>query len=417
MPNNLQEEIAGLKKALADKDWASRKTNQGIRILYKELEQKNEELKELDRLKSDFVSTASHELRTPLSITKEGIAIVLSGVTGRINKRQKELLKTSEESLERLKRIINDLLDISKIELGKLELSMSLVDLSLMVNQVCSQWKPELDKKEQTLNTSIAESPVNIYLDIDKIIQVLHNFISNAVKFTPQRGTITVELKDREGSVEVSVSDTGKGIAKDDLPKLFSKFQQFGRLEVPGEKGSGLGLAISKGIIQMHQGTINVESQINKGSKFTFTLPRRDSELMLEECINGRIKDALGMERVLSLFLIYIPVFNEIRRDMGYEKSNSFFGDIEKVAKNSLRRREDSVLRGPGELAILLFDVDKKGVTVIRKRIEKAIKAYLSRSAEKSLRKVRCTYGYALCPEETSNGRELLRQARAMARS
>ena len=417
MPNNLQEEIAGLKKALADKDWASRKTNQGIKILYKELEQKNEELKELDRLKSDFVSTASHELRTPLSITKEGIAIVLSGVTGRINKRQRELLKTSEENLERLKRIINDLLDISKIELGKLELSMSLVDLSLMVKHVCSQWKPELDKKEQTLNTSIAESPVNIYLDIDKIIQVLHNLISNAVKFTPERGTITVELKDREGSAEVSVSDTGKGIAKDDLPKVFSKFYQFGRIEAPGEKGTGLGLAISKGIIQMHQGTINVESQVSKGSKFTFTLPRRDEELILEECINNRIKDALGMERVLSLFLIYIPVFNEIRRDMGYEKSNIFFGDIEKVAKSSLRQREDSVLRGPGELAVLLFDVDKKGVTVIRKRIEKAIKAYLSRSAEKSLRKVRCTYGYALCPEETSNGRELLRQARAMARS
>lgn len=407
-----------LKKARRDLEIERgelKKANEGIKILYKELEQKNEQLKKLDELKSDFVSTVSHELRTPLSIMKEGISLILDGITGPTNENQKKMLNTVYANINRLTKIINDLLDISKIEAGRVELKKSLVDISELVKDISEKWRMASCKKEQDLEILLPHVPVSIYIDTDKIIQALNNLLSNAIKYTPAHGKITVELKDKETEVGISISDTGIGISKEDLPKVFSKFQQFSRVPGPGEKGTGLGLAIAKELIQMHQGGIEVESELNKGTKFTFSLPKMDSEAVFKEHINNGIREVAERNSPLLLLVIRFPEFYQIQKEFGFEKSQNLLRDIEKAVSNPLRRRTDTVVRNAGELIILLFDTARTDAVAVSRRIEEAIRTYLAESKEDMIRGMHFTIGAATYPEEAITDEELLNKARSSA--
>ena len=409
---SLQEEITRLKRELVDKEWASRKTNEGIKVLYKELEKKNKQLQKLDQLKSNFVATVSHELRTPLSITKEGVSLVLDEVTGKINEKQRHILKMSKDNIDRLTGIINDLLDISKIEAGTIELKKVLVDFSNIVKDICIRWKLEFDKKRQEIRVSLPKNAVNIYVDHEKVIQILNNLISNAIKYTPQNGKISIELKDKKDQVEVIVADSGIGISEEDLPKVFGKFQQFGRIAGPGAKGTGLGLAITKELVEMHKGTIRLESELNKGSKFIFSIPKMDFEAVLKEYINSGTREAIEKKTQLSLVAIQIVGFKQFQKQLGYDKSYSLLKDIEKVINDSLRRQADIVIRDTGEFIILLFDTNREDVVVVRRRIEEVIKGFLSKGKESWLSKISINIGNATYPEEAANDEELLNKAR-----
>lgn len=412
----LQEEIARLKKELEDKNWADKKINEGIKNLYKELERKGEELKNLDALKTDFVSTVSHELRTPLSLMKESIALVLDEVPGKINKKQRELLELGADNIDRLTRVINSLLDISKIEAGKVELNRAFVDLAVIVSNMCARWKAEFKKKKQVFGFSVPEAPANIYVDPDKIIQVLHNLISNAVKFTPEKGTIRVALKEKDAEVDVVISDTGIGISGEDLPKVFGKFQQFKRVYGAGEKGTGLGLSICKEIVQMHGGSIKVESELHKGSRFTVTLPKKDVEVAIEERVDGAIDTALEKRAHLSLLLIYLPTLDEVRKKLGYGGCHYLMKHIEGSITDSLRSLEDIVMTGRNEVIIILPSAGEKDIAAIKNRIEKGIAARLSEREETWVKRLKVSFGYVIYPGPAESGREMLKQARAVAR-
>ncbi|TAM37525.1 PAS domain S-box protein [bacterium] len=242
--------------------------------MLEELENKNRELLKLDTLKTEFVSVVSHELRTPLSIIKEGVSLVLDGVIGEINPTQNKILTTSKDNIDRLARIINSLLDISKIESGKVELKKKSVDLRVLIKNVVSLFEARAREKGLEIKVSLPqEGELNLYIDEDRIIQVFTNLIGNSLKFT-EKGYIGISLVDEGNEIEFTVSDTGIGISAEDLPKVFRKFMQFGRVAGNGEKGTGLGLSIAKGLIELHNGRIWIESQPGKGSKFIFTLPR-----------------------------------------------------------------------------------------------------------------------------------------------
>jgi len=412
----LKEEVAKLTRELEDKGWANRKINEGVKSLYRELERKSEELKNLDRLKTDFVATVSHELRTPLSLIKESISLVLDEVSGKINKKQKELLELGADNIDRLTRIINSLLDISKIEAGKVELSWAFVDLAVVVSNMCARWKAEVKKKKQVLEFLMPEVPVNIYIDPDKIIQVLHNLISNAVKFTPEKGTIRVALNEKEANVDVVISDTGIGISGEDLPKVFGKFQQLKRVYGPGEKGTGLGLSICKEIVQMHGGSIKVESELHKGSRFTMTLPKKDVDMAIEERVDSAIEVALEKRTHLSLLLIYLPALEEIRKKLGYGGCHYLLKHIEASITDSLRSLEDTVMTGRSEVVIILPNAGEKDIAAIKNRIEKGIVVRLSESEETWVKKLKFSFGYATYPGSAESGGELLKQARVVAR-
>jgi len=217
----------------------------------------------------------SHELRTPLTIIQEGVALINDKILGDVNEKQVSTLSQVLENIARLTRIIDGLLDISKLEAGEMELKRSSVDIAKFIKKIIEDFQSKAKEKKIVLKTSLSKKVSRVYADGDKLIQILTNLVSNSLKFTPANGKITVRADDdADGSVMISVSDTGVGMSGGDVSKLFNKFQQFDRVHGPGEKGTGLGLSISKKIVELHGGRIWAESKVKKGSTFCFTIPK-----------------------------------------------------------------------------------------------------------------------------------------------
>ncbi|MFA5093237.1 MAG: PAS domain S-box protein [Candidatus Omnitrophota bacterium] len=238
-----------------------------------ELEKKNKDLQKLDKLKSEFVSVVSHELRTPLSIIKEGVSLVIDRIPGEINLKQERILSTSKDNINRLARIIDNLLDISKIESGKVHLNKQLTDINGLVHKVVDNFILKAKDKGIQVRLNLPPGELNILVDEDRIFEVFTNLINNSLKFT-EKGYVQIEIIDQGDKVQCQVSDTGIGIHKDNLNKLFAKFVQFDRVDGGGEKGTGLGLSIAKGFIELHGGKIWAESVYGEGTQIYFTLSK-----------------------------------------------------------------------------------------------------------------------------------------------
>jgi signal transduction histidine kinase len=238
-----------------------------------ELANANEKLKEFDRLKSDFVANVSHELRTPLTAIKGSVDLVLRQVLGPLNERQTHHLKRLQSNTLHLTGLINDLLDLSRIEAGKIELSLARVSLGVLIQEVVENLRPLAVEKRITLEAT-PEPPTAVWADRDQLTQVLTNLVGNAIKFTPPHGTVTVSsASDDAELVRVSVADNGPGLAAGERERIFEKFYQSAQNGGLKPKGTGLGLAISKTLVELHGGKIWVESELNRGSTFHFTLP------------------------------------------------------------------------------------------------------------------------------------------------
>jgi PAS domain S-box-containing protein len=233
-----------------------------------------ERLKELDTMKSDFVSSVSHELRTPLTAIKGSVDNMLDGLTGALNEKQTRYLVRIKSNADRLSRLINDLLDLSRIEAGKIELKPVRVDLGRLASDIAETLRPIAAEKLIDLDVASVEPGITARADRDKITQVLMNLIGNALKFTPPNGKVTVAVE-RNGDnwVRVSVSDTGPGIARGEAAKIFDKFYQIANADKQKTRGTGLGLSISKSLVEMHRGKIWMDSEVGRGSTFCFTLP------------------------------------------------------------------------------------------------------------------------------------------------
>lgn len=231
------------------------------------------ERRRIERIKEGIVRTVAHELRNPLAIVKEGVSVVFQKIAGDLNENQEEMLALVSETIDRLIRVTNDLLDISKFETGRVELKKAPVDIPELIDDVVSLFEHQARKKGLELKVRSPERKANVCADKDKLFQILTNLVGNAVKFT-EKGFIEISVAEEENYIEIAVTDTGRGINKDDLPSLFTKFKQFGAILGGPEKGAGLGLCISKEIIELHKGEIWVESEPGRGSKFIFTLPK-----------------------------------------------------------------------------------------------------------------------------------------------
>ena len=231
-------------------------------------------LKELDKMKSDFVSNVSHELRTPLTSIKGSVDNMLDGLTGSLNEKQIRYLNRIKSNTDRLSRLINDLLDLSRIESGRVEVRPTTLPLTALAEEVAEHMKALAAEKLIRIEVPPSDPSVTVWADRDKVTQVLMNLIGNAVKFTPQDGKITVALeKNGNDYIQISVADTGPGILPEEQNKIFSKFYQVANIDKQKPKGSGLGLAISKALVEMHGGKIWMDSEVGRGSTFYFTLP------------------------------------------------------------------------------------------------------------------------------------------------
>ena len=242
----------------------------------KELKKMNEELKALDQLKDDFVHNVSHEFRLPLTIIQESIRQIAEGMHGEVNQAQLKYFNMSLRNIHRLKTLIENMLDISKIEQGKLEIIKTNVDVGQIIKEAISDFSQKIERKGIEIKLGLPSQTVEVPADKDKITQVIVNLLGNAYKFT-EKGYITISVVDIAGYIECSIQDSGIGISPKDLPFLFSKYHQFDQRKGQQEKGTGLGLVISKNIVELHNGQIYVESTEGKGTKFTFTLPKVDS--------------------------------------------------------------------------------------------------------------------------------------------
>lgn len=277
--------VLGMDKHVGDLSRAERETMKelvevvAIAIeraqIYADLEKANTRLKELDQLKDEFVSMASHELRTPMTAIKSYLWMTIYDKKTKFLPEVQEYLNRAYISTERLINLVSDMLNVSRIESGRYQLTPKKFDLVKLASEVYSELTPKAKEKEQKFNFEKAEKEVMVEADPDKIHQVLLNLAGNALKFTPEKGEISIQVVLEKERVSVLVVDNGPGITRADQKKLFQKFSRLENSfsEVAQNSGTGLGLYISKQIIEMSGGKIWVNSEKGKGSTFGFTLP------------------------------------------------------------------------------------------------------------------------------------------------
>jgi signal transduction histidine kinase len=227
------------------------------------------------RAKSEFLANMSHELRTPLNAIIGFSEVLADRLFGDLNAKQEEYARDIHQSGRHLLSLINDILDLSKVEAGRMELDVTTFDLPVAIDTALTLVRERAERHGVAVRHEVDPAITEFRGDERKCKQILLNLLSNAVKFTPEGGTITVTARARPTGVEVAVADTGAGIAPDDLPRLFEEFRQVGTDLARKAEGTGLGLTLTKRFVELHGGTIHVDSVLGKGSTFTFTLTRQ----------------------------------------------------------------------------------------------------------------------------------------------
>lgn len=262
-----------VKQRTAELEKLNKEMEQRIIERTKELEIAMEKAKESDRLKSAFLAVMSHELRTPLNSIIGFTGIMLQGLAGPLNEEQTKQMRMVQNSARHLLSLINDVLDISKIEAGQVELYYSNFDLKEAIKKVLDIVKPLSDKKNLTLTYDIKEGVGNIETDQRRFEQIIINILNNAIKFT-EHGEVRLVADYDEKYYVISISDTGIGIKPEDMDKLFKPFQQVDTGLARKNEGTGLGLSICKRLIDMMGGEISVKSEYGRGSTFTIKIPK-----------------------------------------------------------------------------------------------------------------------------------------------
>ncbi len=302
--NYMVESVSSFSQKLEQEN--KRKTallNERTRLLAL-LERANKDLRELDKMKSTFLANMSHELRTPMNAIIGYTDLLIDGVDGPINEEQEKSLNKVAANARHLLQLINDVLDISKIEAGKMKINPKELDLKWLVESAMPTFEPQMKAKGITLTVNIPDGLPHAYGDEDRVKEILINLLSNAMKFT-HKGGITLSARISERGVkpgdppifmEVCVEDTGIGIKEDDIGKIFDKFVQADLTTVRQYEGTGLGLSIARGLVSLHKGIIWVTSKLGEGSRFCFTLPLKKEilETPSEPVIETRISEALA---------------------------------------------------------------------------------------------------------------------------
>ncbi|MGP0628305.1 GAF domain-containing sensor histidine kinase [Nitrospina sp. 32_T5] len=237
-----------------------------------EIVESNQKLKRLNELKNQFLGIASHDLRNPIYVIQTFSEVLKNGTVGTINPKQKELLEKIYKSSNFMRGLLDNLLDISKIESGQIKLNKKSHDLNLVVKQQVEMAQMLADKKNIAIISNL-ESNDPFLFDENAITQAIMNFIGNAIKFSPVNSIITVSTKSKDQNIEFSVKDEGPGLSEEDQKLLFKEFQTLSAKPTGGEKTTGLGLAITKKLVSLHSGKVGVNSELGKGACFFFVIP------------------------------------------------------------------------------------------------------------------------------------------------
>ena len=355
--------------------------------LYEEIKKANIKLEKLERLKSEFISIVSHELRTPLTAIKNSLEICLSGKAGDVSSIMDKFLNMAQRNVTRLSGIINDLLDLSKVEAGKMDFKFEKANINIPVEFIKNTFENVAKDKNITLILEKDDDVFQTYYDNQRIEQVMSNLVSNAIKFTNENGKITIKtenisLKDidrtklagienaafYENYIKVSVKDSGIGIAPEDQKKVFDQFQQIENSLNRKNGGTGLGLPIAKQLIEAHKGFIWVESELNRGTTFSFVIPVLSEKEKFIIDLDKEIAKAKACSQSLLLLLVKepegrIPSFiSEIKE-----------GKISIIRKTANTKEAYFTGNGANFFAVMIPEADKFAQSFIEKKIESTI--------------------------------------------
>lgn len=344
-----------------------------------ELKATNRKLQKLERLKSEFISIVSHELRTPLTAIKNAMDIILSGKAGEMTENIEKFVSMGKRNAIRLSGIINDLLDISKIEAGKMDFKFELTHIEPVIEYVKNNLTEVAKEKELTIKYTPSSESVEIYADSNRLEQVLTNLVSNAIKFTPNAGTIEIsskvvnarelqydhcfeeDIRKLQGNyLQVCVEDQGIGIERKDLNHVFDKFAQIENSLSRKVGGSGLGLPIARQLMESHNGAIWCDSEINKGSRFYFVIPVANDKSnfnMIKKQVIQKARSSGG-----TAAIICIKSTNEIIENLMKEENllNKTY------LSNSLIEKEGNITT----LSMVVMDGDKPACEFLKKKID-----------------------------------------------
>jgi signal transduction histidine kinase/GGDEF domain-containing protein len=371
----------------------------------------------LDRMKDEFIGTVSHELRTPLTLIKGSIENLKDGVFGPLTENQAGVLGTIGYTIERLTRIIGDLLDLSRLESGRARIDRRRVNLSFLIRETLQNFAGLAEKRRILLSAEIADSLPPVYADPDLVIQVLNNLLNNALGFA--RGKILVrarpapeEASGAERGVQVTVEDDGPGIVPEKMEVIFEKYVQLDQQAGGGGyRGTGLGLAICKEILERHRGRIWAESVPGNGAKFHFALPVYDDEKNLLFSVRMALIGAEGSKTPVSLLALRLKNFGEMEKEGGPREIERLFQEVEGKIWQKVLRKTDSLHYGSkGKFLILLSETDREGAWSASRRIEEATKGCFCAGGKGKI-PLQWNFGVAVYPEDGTDLAQLLQRA------
>ncbi len=347
-----------------------------------------------------FFNIAAHELRTPLAIIREVLVQTLDGTLNKEN--YPKFLGMAVEHVDRLHALLNNLLDLAKMNAGRGRLNRENVDIVELTRNVVDEFNMIAREKNVRVSLGSRSKKIKIFVDRDKIVQVLTNLIGNALKFT-QQGNIDVVVEEENHGVVCKVTDQGPGIPKEFLPRLFGAFEQFSQDKDARKRGSGLGLSICKGIVHLHGGDIRADSELGKGTTFTFVLPKlKTSDVLCEyltRCMRHAAQGATGVA------LIGISA-----GDGDGVAELKFRQAIVEVGRQYIRRQTDYLLEGDGIVWMVIFDTNKKGAEDIISRIRQQLAKDTDAQAAERLKIILLSY-----PEDGTTAEELVSKLKFMA--
>ena len=265
-------EIIGFAKVTRDLT-ERRNHEEELRRANHKLMQQSKQLKNLNEAKDEFISLASHQLRTPASGVKQFLGLLLEGYGGKLSNTQAAYVKQAYDGNERQIDLIDDLLKVAQVDAGKVTLKKAPADLNALLNDITGEQKDKFKSRHQTLLLQLSDDSVVISVDVARFRMAIENLIDNASKYTPEGGTITIELMQSGQEVRLSISDTGVGIDEESAVKLFKKFSRIPNILSESVGGTGLGLYWARKVVELHGGDITVESHIGSGSRFTVVIP------------------------------------------------------------------------------------------------------------------------------------------------
>ncbi|OGR95040.1 MAG: hypothetical protein A2016_08345 [Elusimicrobia bacterium GWF2_62_30] len=333
-------------------------------------------MRSLEKTRDEFISMVSHELRSPLTVVKEALQLIYDGTMGEATEQQKELLKIGLDNAGRLNRLIDALLDITKIEAGVMPMELSKASLDSLLKTTLAEYSMLAAERGIKMEILRPGRPVETYCDLEKVREVLVNLVSNALKFTPKGGEIILSLAEVEDQALICVENTGQGIEPENIPRLFTKFSQLSR-QAEGIKGTGLGLAISKGFVEMHGGRIWADSRPGKWCRFSFIIPVIGFEQAAKELVRREIEAASKKQARFCSLTVALPKKN------GEKAERTASQQEEDFLRNATRSTHGMLRRDSREFTMLLGNAGPKEACRASSYIEKGLAEIAGGGAKK----------------------------------